>query len=51
MISIEAENTNQDSRQKSNDNIYLLAKKLAEVIGDLDKKRNNIDESIPPLIK
>lgn len=27
-------------QKKEQENVYLLAKKLAELIGDIDKKRN-----------
>ncbi|WP_281813348.1 hypothetical protein [Vallitalea longa] len=44
MISIESENANQEKRHKSSKDIYLLAKELAEFIGNLDEKRNNTND-------
>lgn len=44
MIFIDNINAQQENRQKISNDIYLLAKRLAEFIGNIDEERNGVDD-------
>jgi hypothetical protein len=44
VVIIENTGVNENNKKQAKADIYLLAKKLAEFIGDLDKKKNLNDE-------